>query len=82
MKITVIQRRFLEKIWRELDTVEIQIIKDILNKKGKRSKELVNLDDPLELQRMGLLTEKLLTHLQRVRILSRIKLEGLELKIY
>ena len=80
MIITVLQRKFLEKIWKEQETIDIQIIKDIVGKGGKRTNEMLDLNKPEILITKKILTPTLLKHLQIVRISSRIKNEGSELK--
>ena len=76
MKIMRIQRKFLEKIWCDADIVSIQIISDIIGKKRKQTNSVVNLDDPEELVSLGLISTKLLIHLQKIRAISKMKLEG------
>ena len=73
MRILKIQRLLLEKIWTENDQIELQTIKDLLNIRGKRSKERIEIDDNLVWE--VYFPQELLDHLRQKRILSKLKLE-------
>lgn len=78
MKITKLQRTMLEKIWREMDNIPLQIVADIMNRKFNFGSERVS-PEPVEglfnwkLRKM--LPKQLLIHLAECRTLAKIKNE-------
>ena len=73
MKITRIQRQFLEKLWIDLDKVKLDIILILLGKRPRQCTSYINLNNPEGLNKV--MPTNLLIHLTRVRATSRTKLE-------
>ena len=73
MEILKIQQLFLEKIWKEEDEIEIQIIKDLLGKSGKRTQLIGDINDREIWEK--LIPDELLAKLYHARTIWRLKTE-------
>ena len=73
MKVLKIQLILLEKLWTENDEIEVQIVRDLMDIKGRRSREKIKIDNNQVWEKI--LPQELLDHLRQRRILSKLKIE-------
>ena len=67
------QEVLLEKIWNEKEEIQLQIVKDLLGIRGRRSKDLIKIGDD-EFWKT-IMPVELLIHLKHQKVLKSIKKE-------